>query len=457
MSILNSPEFWERPISPRGLVGLTVIALVALVVVFEMAVRPIESLVGSDVNEYATYGSKMFDGDVPYRDFRMEYPPGASLMFLLPATPLAGGAAREIQWDPPNAAARRYYRSFTSLVLALLAAIVLFTALALSALRRPVWMVALALAVVVCSPLLIGRVLTERFDVLPAAATSAALAVAMRGGYRLGGVLIGLGAAVKIYPGLLLPVLAVTAFRQRGAREALIVASAAIAAATLVVVPFVVVSPGGTWDALRVQFRGGLQIETLASSVLVMTGHAAEMLAHIGFPPPSHLTTQGAGHGLNRSDLVGAGVGVTKTVMNVALAVALLLLWVSAARSRHDPREDLLRYATASVATLMVLGTVLSPQYVVWLIPLVPLVGGRRGLVAMVLFVVAGALTNVWIPDQYFEFQDSLLAGQGTLLLARNLALLAIVIVLVLPADVLQRSRRMRRPRTGRGPQASRS
>jgi hypothetical protein len=256
----------------------------------------------------------------------------------------------------------------------------------------------------------------------------------VRGRYVLGGIAVGVGAAAKAYPALLLPVLVITAFRQRGAREALVVASAAAGAAALIVAPFAIGSPSATWDALRVQFRGGLQIETLASSMLVMAGHAAELLSRVGFPPPPHLTTQGAGHGLNRSDLAGAGVDATKTIMNVLLASALLVTWVCAARSRRDPREELLRYAAVTVALLLVLGTVLSPQYITWLIPVVPLVGGRRGAVAMVLFVVAAALTNIWIPGQYLEFQDSLLAGQGTLLLARNLALLALAVVLVFPS-----------------------
>jgi len=384
----------------------------------------------------------MLEGAVPYRDFSMEYPPAASLMFVLPATPIiAGGSTRGVQWGqgahpPPNGAARRYYRGFTLLILLLMGAIVVFTALTLSALRRPAWIVVLALAVVASSPLLLHRVLTERFDVWPATLTAAALAATVRGRYWLGGICVGLGAAAKVYPALLLPVLLVSAFRQRGVREAALVAMAAIATAAVVVLPFAITSPSGTWDALRLQFRGGLQIETLASSVLVMGGHAGELLAKIGFPPPSHLTTRGAGHGLNRSDLAGAGVEATKAVMNVLLAGALLALWISAARSRRDPLEDLLRYAAATVAILLVLGTVLSPQYLVWLIPLVPLVAGRRGLAAMGLFVVAAVLTYAWFPDQYREFQDSLLAGQGSLLLARNLALLGIAVVLVFPRGV---------------------
>lgn len=433
-------ERWERPVGQRALVGLVASAIVLLVLVFEFAVRPVDAIGGSDVTGYEAYGSKILDGALPYRDFHMEYPPGASLMFVLPEIGVvAGGSTSGVSWSPPNVAAQRYYRGFTSLVLLLLAAILVLSALTLGALRRPTRTVVLALAVIASSPLLLERVLTERFDVWPAALTAAVLAVSVRGHYRLGGVALGLSAATKIYPALLLPVLVIVALRQRGAREAIAVAGAAIGTATAVFLPFAVVSLPAVWDALVIQFRGGLQIETLASSVLVMAGHAGEQLTAIGLPPPSPLTTQGAGGGLNRTDLAGAGVEATKSVMNVLLASALCLLYVSLYRSKRDLREELLRYAAATIAIVLVLGTVLSPQYLVWLIPLVPLVGGRRGTVAMMFFVLAAILTNVWIPDHYFEFQDSLLAGQGSLLLARNLALFAIALTLVLPAGVLRR------------------
>ncbi len=136
----------------------------------------------------------------------------------------------------------------------------------------------LSLAVVACSPLLLGQVLIERFDVLPAAFTAAALAASVRGHYRVGGAMLGLGAAAKIYPALLIPVLAIAAFRQRGRGEALWVAGIAVAAAVAVVLPFAVASPSDTWNSLQVQFRGGLQIEALASSVLVLTSHAADAM-----------------------------------------------------------------------------------------------------------------------------------------------------------------------------------
>src|ERR671922_1247571 len=38
-----------------------------------------------DTVEYHRYGSAIVDGQVPYRDFRVEYPPGALPAFALPA------------------------------------------------------------------------------------------------------------------------------------------------------------------------------------------------------------------------------------------------------------------------------------------------------------------------------------------------------------------------------------
>jgi hypothetical protein len=144
--------------------------------------------------------------------------------------------------------------------------------------------------------------------------------------------------------------------------------------------------------------------------------------------------------------LAGPGVGATEVVMKVLLVIALCLLFLRVYSSNKDGREDLVRYAAATVAVLLVLGTVLSPQYIFWLVPLVPLVGGRSGILATLFFVAAAALTNVWIPDHYFDYQDGLDAGPAALLFARNLALLGTAVALVFPERrVTRRARRSAR------------
>src|SRR5207248_10236479 len=77
----------------------------------------------------------------------------------------------------------------------------------------------------------------------------------------------------------------------------------------------------------------------------------------------------------------------------------------------------------AVVTALTVFGKVLSPQYLTWLVPLVPLAAGRKGLCAAGAFLVALALTQPeYIVDKY-----GLRAQNWTVwaLFARNAALVA--------------------------------
>jgi len=408
--------------------------LFVLAFAVELAIRPQNFITHSDVPRYAEYGSAVVAGKLPYRDVELEYPPGALPMFVLPATRLvAFGATTDASWNPPNAAARRYHRAFEALVLILGCAVVALTGLSLSLLRRPRRAVFLSLGVVALSPLLIGDVYPERFDIWPAALTAGALAASVRGRFRLGGALVGLAAAAKVYPALLLPVLVIVAARDRGAREAARVAALATGAAAAVFLPFAITAFSATWQALRIQFQGGLQIESIGSAVLVLATHASRALATLGLPGPFTVTDRAAEHGLSRGVLVGPGTGTMATVLNGSLVVVPLLIWTRLGRSRADPREDLVRYAAATVTTAVALGSVLSPQYLIWLVPLVPLAGGRRGTAATLALAVAATLTHVWFPWGYFRYASGLGTGPTLLLLARDLALLATALLLVGP------------------------
>jgi len=85
-------------------------------------------------------------------------------------------------------------------------------------------------------------------------------------------------------------------------------------------------------------------------------------------------------------------------------------------------------------------GKVLSPQFPIWLIPIVPLVRGRRGLLACALLAVALLLTQTWFPFRYFRLALDFEPGLSWLLLARDLALVALVAVLTTRRRVRLRS-----------------
>ena len=76
-------------------------------------------------------------------------------------------------------------------------------------------------------------------------------------------------------------------------------------------------------------------------------------------------------------------------------------------------------------------GKVLSPQFLIWLIPVVPLVRGRRGLWACGLLLAALFLTQLWFPFRYFRLALDFETGLTWLLLARDLVLVALTLLLV--------------------------
>ncbi|MGH2920559.1 MAG: glycosyltransferase 87 family protein, partial [Gaiellaceae bacterium] len=160
-----------------------------------------------DTRVYERYGSAMSKGEIPYRDFALEYPPGALPVFVLPAV---GGA----DFDT-------FTRRFEGLMAACGLALVAFLAAALAGLGANVRRLAAALVFAALAPLALGSVVLSRFDLWPAALTAAALAAFLSGRDRLGHAALGAAVAVKLYPAVLVPVALAYVWRRNGQREAL--------------------------------------------------------------------------------------------------------------------------------------------------------------------------------------------------------------------------------------------
>jgi hypothetical protein len=93
-------------------------------------------------------------------------------------------------------------------------------------------------------------------------------------------------------------------------------------------------------------------------------------------------------------------------------------------------RARLATYAAASVAVVLTFGKVFSPQFMIWLIPLVPL---APSVAANVLLLAALGLTQTWFPRHYWSLADQLRPRESWLLLARDLCVAALAAVLVRP------------------------
>ena len=356
-----------------------------------------------DTPVYERYGAAMADGELPYRDFEVEYPPGALPVFLIPAL-----------GDPSSDTFRV---RFETLMAFFGQAMIVCLAVALVALGASrAWLIG-ALCFAALAPLALGPVVLSRFDLWPAALTAAALCALVTGRLRLGHVALGAAIVAKLYAAVLAPLAVVYVWRREGRREALVCAGFMLGVVLLVFLPFVVVAPGGVWDSLWNQASRPLQIESLGAGVLLVAHHVF-----------GSGTTVESSHG--SQNLAGRWPEVFAVGQTVLQAATLLATWILFARGPANPSRLLLASAAALVAFVS-LGKVLSPQFLIWLIPVIPLVAGRRGLTATALLAAALVLTQLWFPYRYWELALELGTLESWLVLARDLALVALFAFLV--------------------------
>jgi hypothetical protein len=88
----------------------------------------------------------------------------------------------------------------------------------------------------------------------------------------------------------------------------------------------------------------------------------------------------------------------------------------------------------AAVVAFVALSKVLSPQFLVWLVLLVPLVVGARGRASLWLMAAACAVTAVWFPARYWELVKEFDQLASWLVLVRGVLLLVLLAVLMWPA-----------------------
>jgi hypothetical protein len=360
-----------------------------------------------DTPVYQHYGNLIADGKVPYRDFDVEYPPGALPIFALP------GLARHGHDQQVSAGFRRAFETLMWMCGALALAAM---AVVLRQLRRSNVEVWLPLLFAALAPLLLGSVILSRFDLWPTAIVAAALAALVSGRLRIGHVLLGLGVTAKIYPAVFVPLGVAYVWKRAGRREALTCLALALGVVATVFVPFVVLSPGGVWHSISIQLSRPLQVESLGAAFLLVGHHV------FGFGLAGE-TSHGS------QNVAGTAAGVLAVVTSIVQVAVLLWIWLSFARGAGT-KEALVRSTAAALCAFIALGKVLSPQFLIWLIPIVPLVRGRRGLWASALLAAALALTQLWFPFRYFRLALHFEGGVSWVLFARDLVLVALTALL---------------------------
>jgi hypothetical protein len=346
----------------------------------------------ADTGLYGLYGTKLVHGLIPYRDYFMEFPPGAIPALALPALP----GSHYVVW----------FKIFEFLCGAGCIACVV----ALVARRRYA-----AVAVAAIAPAVLGAISLNSFDYWPAFLTVAAVLALVSGRRTTAFVLLGFATSAKLFPvGLL--ALALLFVGRREWRRSL---AAYVVAVLVVFLPFLALGPGGLRYSLETQLRRGLQLESLGASLLVTLHHLG--LYHVHYSP--HLAyAQLAG------SLASAVAALSTVVMIAAVAFVAWRYWRGG---------EFVVAAAATVTGIVAFAKVLSPQYLLWLVPLVAACAVCT-LRAPLLLLVALGLTQIWVPDRFAELQS--LRWVTWVLLVRNLVLVLLFFELATATRAPQRA-----------------
>ena len=381
------------------------------VVVVLVWVGPLQWVSGSvdQISDLAVYEETyrhMAAGSLPYRDFSLEYPPLAAALFwfagVLPAS---------------------YSTAFSFLMMLCLVLTVVPVTLTARALGLSPARQAVAGLITACIPLLLGGLVETRFDLLAAALIAWIFWAVVTDRMTVAWVLLGIAVLVKLVPLAFIPVLAIIHARRHGTPAVWRGSLTGLAVVVLVAAPLALLAPSGVWDSVSYHLDRPLQIESTGAAYLM----GMRLLA--GIPLSVHTSFGSQGLQGGAPDLIALISTIALVVL--VLAIALTVLRLLAVQPSSAIPAIAISGIAATATALLVAGKVLSPQFLVWIVPAAVLIVGRRGWATVIITAVALLLTQAYFPTDYWQVV-ALQDPQMGLVVARDVALI-VLLALVWP------------------------
>jgi Glycosyltransferase family 87 len=352
------------------------------------------------INDFAPQARAIKAGDLPYRDQDIEYPPLSVPVLIAPiyVDDSTQGFVDGFMWE----------------MLAFDVAIIVLIALALPGDTRRVLSALgiytvglLILSDVVLDPSLIdtGPLALDRFDLVPTLFVLAAVLARGRGRSATWSGLLSVGVAIKAFPLFLYPAL----LRRETSLRRVAVAGAI---PLLLCAAAVIVTGDEFGSAISYHTQRALQVESLAASPFEI----AHVLGASGI-------TTGVGHG--GFEISASGATAARWI-SVVIGAALYLAIVGAGwRSKASN----LQLVTALLTVMVVFAPVLSPQFLLWILPVSACAYGlsRENLVLLV------AILFTQIELQNYDGVDALSGAFVWPLAARNVYLLVYLALVATP------------------------
>jgi hypothetical protein len=358
------------------------------------------------INDFAPQAQAIKDGDLPYRDQGIEYPPLSVPVLIAP-----------IYIDDST---QGFVDGFMWEMLAFDLGMIVLIALALPGDTRRV-LSALGIytvGVVILSDVIldnslidVGPLILNRFDLVPAILVLGAVLARDRGRSVTWSVLLSLGVAVKAFPLFLYPALI---RGERNLRRVIIAGAIPL----LLCAAAVLIMGDEFGSAITYHTQRALQVESLAASPFEI----AHVFGASGI-------SSGVGHG--GFEIHASGTTAVRWISVIIGAVGYLLLVRAGWRSKVTNLE----LVTALLTVLVIFAPVLSPQFLLWILPVSACAYGlgKENLVLLV------AILFTQIGLQNYDGVDALSGNFVWPVAARNLYLL--VYLWLVAAPILREGR----------------
>ena len=382
------------------LLGAALVHACLFVVVF----RTVYKTEFSGTGLYYDVASRVLRGELPNRDFSFGYPPLSIFFFVIPRLFTSDFAG--------------YYNAFQIEVG--LADLIALVAIYVASRDREEG-VGPALTAYTVLFLAVGPIIPQQYDLFAAVLTLLAVLAFARGYERTGWIAVALGALAKLFPLLLAPVFMIQAFRQRDRRRVIRALLVMAVTAFVIFAPMLVAAPAHAFGFLRDQTFRGIQLESTYGGALLALNQLGLIYAV-------------ASHAFGAWNVTGPVVPVVTPLSVLVLVVSLAVTYRFLYRKHTGsvgPASAGNLAAACCLAIVVTLATskVLSPQFIMWPVPLLSLLTRPGRMAIWATFALIGALSYYIFPTRY----DALLAGDSrviAVLVLRNILLLAVIVLL---------------------------
>jgi hypothetical protein len=355
-----------------------------------------DQILGGD-QHYFRYASRIVRGELPYHNFFVEYPPFALVPFTLPRLV----SASPFVWE----------RLYTWQILLWDLLGLGFITWASLQLGRSL---ALTLGMYTLGLVAIGPLITQRFDLVPAVLILMALTAYMDNRHKMAWGALTLSTLTKAYAAVIAPLFIIDLAMHFQPRQIAFGLALLSLIGLVILIAVTAFSPQTLMDFVTFHQQRGAEIESIYANL--------GLLAHIVTSAP--LETSYEFMSVNASSpLVDRLVRYSLPITVLGL-LALCALYYKHWNQPRRHRQMLVNYATGAILIFMVCNKVLSPQYLIWLLPLIPLTGSPM---AAFMFVLAAALTTVLYPMNFGDL-SAMAPWAVVTLTVRNVLLLALII-----------------------------